>query len=388
MIGLLGHLISVPTVAPTLATMIGLGVGIDYALFLVTKHRKLASGVQMRIDRPRGLLVGQRHRLRRQYGHDRARLTRGRGHPLVTTLGVASAIAVLAAVLTSITLLPAILSLVGGGIHRLRLPRFLQLKKRPEGRTRWDAWARGVARHPWLAIVLAAVILAPLIALSSLIGPGGHRRDPRSTTERQAYDLLTRGFGVGYNGPLLIALELVRRRTQRRLPAEVRRGHRSSSEAGEGQKRLKREQSELEREQSELEAQRARRSARRSSDGRPGSRRARPSWRPSDRGSRNRRRGCAPEPASRDGGASDPGHLTFILGRERFVRHLIEQTTDPDKLERLRRRLARLEKKEARTRPAWSRSSNRAAHCSPRLSGCGPRHGVDAAGRRAARTGG
>ena len=357
LIGLLGHLISVPTVAPTLATMIGLGVGIDYALFLVTKHKEeLASGVQMRESIARAVSSSGSAIVFAGSTVMIALVSLAvAGIPLVTTLGVASAIAVLAAVLTSITLLPAILSLVGGGIHRLRLPRFLQLKKRPEGQTRWDAWARGVARHPWLAIVLAAVILAPLIAplFSLTLGQEDIGVTPKSTTERQAYDLLTRGFGVGYNGPLLIALELrppahpapvtsgstTRPPLFRRSWRRSRSGSSGNSPSSSGssgargaagaastpgaalerrQARLEVRAAVLEAERSRLQEQEARLRA------------------------RARRLAMAARPIL--------AHLTFILGRERFVRHLIEQTTDPDKLERLRRRLARLEKKEARTR--------------------------------------
>ena len=82
-IGLVGHLFAVPDIGPTLAIMIGLGVGIDYALFLVSRHRaQLAEGEEMqRVDRPRARHVGQRDRVRRRDRRDRARLAGGGGDP-------------------------------------------------------------------------------------------------------------------------------------------------------------------------------------------------------------------------------------------------------------------------------------------------------------------
>ena len=262
----------------------------------------------------------------------------------------------LAAVVTSITLMPAILSLVGNGINRVRVPRFLQLKKRPEGHTRWDAWARGVARHPWLAIALAVAILAPLIVplFSLQLGQEDIGVTPESTTERQAYDLLTRGFGVGYNGPLLIAMQLD-------PPAHPSAGYtRKYDEATTLQAQLEKEQRRLERQQAALEQQQAELEAEQGRLERRGAalerRQARleghaveleaEQARLLEQEARLRTR------AERLAQQARPiaAHLAFILGRERFVRRLIDQTTDPDKLERLRRRLARLEEKEARTR--------------------------------------
>jgi uncharacterized membrane protein YdfJ with MMPL/SSD domain len=358
LIGLLGHLISVPTVAPTLAIMIGLGVGIDYALFLVTKHKEqLDAGVEMRESIARAVSSSGSAIVFAGSTVVIALVSLGvAGIPLVSTLGLASAIAVLAAVVTSITLMPAILSLVGNGINRLRVPRFLQLKKRPEGHTRWDAWARGVARHPWLAIALAVAILAPLIVplFSLRLGQEDIGVTPESTTERQAYDLLTRGFGVGYNGPLLIAMQLD-------PPAHPSAGYtRKYDEATALQAQLEKEQRRLERQQAALEQRQAELEAEQDRLERQGAalvrREARlvaqaaeleaEQTRLLEQEARLRSR------AERLAQKARPiaTHLAFILGRERFVRRLIDQTTDPDKLQRLRRRLARLEEKEARTR--------------------------------------
>ena len=358
LIGLLGHLIAVPTVAPTLAIMIGLGVGIDYALFLVTKHKEqLDAGVEMRESIARAVSSSGSAIVFAGSTVVIALVSLGvAGIPLVSTLGLASAIAVLAAVITSITLMPAILSLVGNGIDRVRVPGFLRLKKRPEGHTRWDAWARGVARHPWLAIALAAAILAPLILplFSLRLGQEDIGVTPESTTERQAYDLLTRGFGVGYNGPLLVAMQLD-------PPAHPSAGYTRKydeatalqAELEKEQRRLERQQAKLEQQQKELEAEQARLERKGAALERRQVRLERQAAeleaeqaRLLDQEVRLRAR------AERLAQQVRPiaAHLAFIIGRERFVRRLIDQTTDPDKLERLRRRLARLEEKEARTR--------------------------------------
>ncbi|MGZ8629516.1 MAG: MMPL family transporter, partial [Actinomycetota bacterium] len=189
-IGLMGHLSSVPTVAPTLATMIGLGVGIDYALFLMTKHKEqLDDGVEVR-ESIAGAVASSGSAIVFAGGTVVVALLSlsVAGIPLVTMLGLASAIAVFIAVLTSITLLPAILSLVGHGVERVRIPRFLRMEPRPAGHRRWDAWARWVTRHPWIAVVTSLAILVPLIVpLFSLeLGQPDVGVTPTSTTQRQA----------------------------------------------------------------------------------------------------------------------------------------------------------------------------------------------------------
>ena len=211
-IGLLGHVVGIPSVGPTIATMIGLGVGIDYALFLVTAHLdQLGNGMEVRESIAQAVSSSGSAIVFAGGTVVIALLSLYvAGIPLVSALGLAAAVAVLCAVVASITLLPAILSILGHGILRLRIPGFLRFAPRPPGQTRWDAWARGVTRHPWITIAVALALLAPLIVplFSLRLGQEDVGVTPTSTTERQAYDLLTDGFGVGYNGPLLIAIEL------------------------------------------------------------------------------------------------------------------------------------------------------------------------------------
>jgi uncharacterized membrane protein YdfJ with MMPL/SSD domain len=132
------------------------------------------------------------------------------GIPLVTSLGYASAFAVVTAVLAAITLLPALLSAVGRHIDSIRIPAFLRPKKKPPDRGFWGAWGRWVTSHPWIAVGITLLILAILVIpfFSLNLGQADTAADPKSTTERQAYDYLASGFGPGYTSPLLIAIKL------------------------------------------------------------------------------------------------------------------------------------------------------------------------------------
>jgi uncharacterized membrane protein YdfJ with MMPL/SSD domain len=350
-IGLLGHATSIPSVAPTLATMIGLGVGIDYSLFLVTKHLELlGDGVEVRESIARAVSSSGSAIVFAGGTVVIALLSLSvAGIPLVSALGYTAAIAVLAAVLASVTLLPAVLSLLGGLVRRVRVPGFLRPKPRPPGRTRWDTWARAVGRHPWIAIAVSLAILVPLIIplFSLTLGQEDIGVTPKDTTERQAYDMLTQGFGVGYNGPLLIAstfdpvakpsAEYTKKHARAvALKHELNREQRKLQAQAD---RLKAQQAELEREQAALERQGARLLAREADLER---------LEAQLRAQGAQLRAAALRLVER----AKPivAHLVFILARERFVQHLIDTTTDPARLRRLRARLSRLKDKEAATR--------------------------------------
>jgi uncharacterized membrane protein YdfJ with MMPL/SSD domain len=346
-IGLLGHLISVPTVAPTLAVMIGLGVGIDYSLFLITKHQEqLAQGVEIRESIARSVASSGSAVVFAGSTVVIALLSLAvAGIPLVSTLGVAAAIAVVCAVLTSLTLLPALLSLIGTGVDRLRIPRFLRMKPRPEGERRWDAWARGLAAHPWLAAAAALLILAPLIVplFSLTLGQEDIGVTPKSTTERQAYDLMAAGFGVGYNGPLLIANELS---PPAKPSAEYTRKY---DKATALQRELTREQKQLTRKSAELQQQQAQLERRAADLGRRQAaleRQAAALER--QKVGLQREQARLRVHAARLAERARPlvVRLAVILAREQLVQHLIDRTTDPDKLRRLHRRLERLRARE------------------------------------------
>ncbi len=221
LIGLLGHLAPIPDIAPTLATMIGLGVGIDYALFLVTRYRSeldagkpTAEAVATAVATSGSAIVfaGSTVVL--------ALITLlVAGIPLVTSLGYAAAIAVVTAVAASLTLLPAVLAVLGLRINRLRLPWVGRGKADASDSEdpaslatagMWGRWATFVTAHPGRAVLLSLVfLLPPLIPFAALnLGQEDIGATPKSTTERQAYDLIASGFGPGYNGPLQVAVEL------------------------------------------------------------------------------------------------------------------------------------------------------------------------------------
>ena len=207
---MLGHVATVPTVAPTLATMIGLGVGIDYALFIVTRHFR-----------------GMRDGLPIEESVARAAATSGgavffaggtvtialvslavAGIPLVTTMGLMAAIAVVVAVLAALTLLPAGLAILGPRIESLRVHKPASDEQIRKGL--WARWAGEIAHRPIVAGLAALAILIPLtIPLLSLsLGQQDTAALSTSTTARQAYDLISKNFGPGVNGPLLIAVKL------------------------------------------------------------------------------------------------------------------------------------------------------------------------------------
>ncbi|HEY7121391.1 MAG TPA: MMPL family transporter, partial [Solirubrobacterales bacterium] len=165
LIGLLGHVTTVPTIAPTLGTMIGLGVGIDYALFLVSRYRA---------EREEGKEIDDAIATAVSTSGTAIVFAGGTvvialvsllvaGIPLVTSLGYASAFSVLTAVLAAITLLPAILSAVGRHIDSVRIPSFLRPKKKPPDQGFWGGWANWVTTHPWTAVGLTVLILGILV---------------------------------------------------------------------------------------------------------------------------------------------------------------------------------------------------------------------------------
>ncbi|MBB4663702.1 MMPL family transporter [Conexibacter arvalis] len=213
-ITLLSHLTEVPTSAPTLAIMLGLGVGIDYALFIVTAHRAtLARGMDARESVARAVATS-----------GGAVLFAGStvvvavcslavaGIPLVTALGFTTGLMVAVAILCALTLLPAILALVGNRINHLPLPGRRPDRPIDVEHGGWARFARWIMRNRLVAVVLALAVLIPLSipAFSLTFGQNDVGALPTDETARQAYDALTRGFGVGANGPIVIAASAAR----------------------------------------------------------------------------------------------------------------------------------------------------------------------------------
>ena len=206
----LSHTVQMPTSAPTLATMIGLGVGIDYALFIVTRHLgQLAQGMEPRESVARATATSGGAVVFAAGTVIIALLSlAAAGIPTVTTLGYTAAIVVLVAATAATTLLPAVLGLIGAGINRLRVPGMhTQHDERPHG---WARWAAFVGSHPWPALIICLLVLIVLaLPVSYLhLGQTDNGALPKSTQSRQSYDTMTEGFGSGSNGPMLVAVSL------------------------------------------------------------------------------------------------------------------------------------------------------------------------------------
>ena len=208
----LTHAINVVDFAPILGALIGLGVGIDYALFIVTRHRRgLQSG-----------LTPEQAAVKAIDTSGRAVLFAGStvciallgilvlGVSFLNGLAVASALTVVFTVLAAVTLLPALLGVFGMRVLSRRQRRQLASgAPAPGAAGLWARWASTVERRPAiLAVAAAAVMLVLAIPVLSLrLGSSDQGNDPSSTTTRQAYDLLAGGFGPGFNGPLLLVAQ-------------------------------------------------------------------------------------------------------------------------------------------------------------------------------------
>ena len=213
-ITLLGHAMTVADFAPMLGTLIGLGVGIDYALFIVTRHRR---GLK------RGLRVEEAAR--------NAVATTGRAvvfagatvciallGMLTLRLGflngvaIAASLTVVLTVAASVTLLPALLSFIGPRALSRRERRRLEAHgPEPELPTGFAArWSAFVERHPKKlgAVALVVMTLLALPTLGLRLGTSDQGNAPEATTTRQAYDLLAEGFGAGVNGPLTLVTKV------------------------------------------------------------------------------------------------------------------------------------------------------------------------------------
>ncbi len=213
LIGLLAHLIDIPEFAPQLALMIGLGVGIDYALFIVTRYRQALHGGAEPVDAVAIALDTS----------GRAVLFAGTtvvisllglfmiGLKFVQGMAIGSSLTVAVVMLASVTLLPAILGFAGHAIDRLRVPG-LHRDESDHRASVWYRWSRIIQRRPIPAAIAGTAILFVLaIPLFSIrLGFTDEGNDAPDTGTRQAYDLLAKGFGPGFNGPLLLVAELER----------------------------------------------------------------------------------------------------------------------------------------------------------------------------------
>jgi len=215
LIGLLTHVLDVPSISTELAAMVGLGVGIDYALFIVTRFREAYRGgasvedaVVTAMDTAgRAVLFAGTTVIIAVLGMCLL------GVSFLYGLSIATALGVLMTLLASLTLLPALLSRFGTRVGRLgrRARRAADQNGAPHVQDRgWTAWARLIERRPWPALLvgLAIVVTLAIPALSMRLGQSDAGNDVTSHTTRRAYDLLAQGFGKGFNGPLQIVADL------------------------------------------------------------------------------------------------------------------------------------------------------------------------------------
>ncbi|WP_433142208.1 MMPL family transporter [Actinomadura nitritigenes] len=216
-------LFQVAPTAPEVAAMLGIGAGIDYALFIVTRYRQqLAEGDDTETAVGRAMAHS---------GH--AVVFAGgtvvfaicglflSGVGFIGRIGLATAVAVAIMVAASLTLLPAVLGALGPRIDRYRLPRV-----RPDrSSARWTAWGRHVDRHAWpYAIVATLVLLALAVPTLSLrFGVMADSMSSKKLEARQAYDIVAREFGAGHYSPFVVVAEAPGpERTAKRKPPVVK----------------------------------------------------------------------------------------------------------------------------------------------------------------------
>lgn len=208
-IGLLSQFGAIPDLATTVASMISLGVGIDYALFIVVRYRAARQEGDSH-ERALGVAVATAGAAVLFAGATVAVGLGGlllAGLPLLTSLGWTAAVAVGLSVLAAVGVLPAVLGIVGSRLGAGALPR--HRSNAPKAGW-WRRIGEGTARRPWLAVVgslmVLAVFIAPVAGLTLGQQDDGH--DPAGTPTRQSYDLLESAFGAGVNGPLLVVADL------------------------------------------------------------------------------------------------------------------------------------------------------------------------------------
>jgi RND superfamily putative drug exporter len=229
LVALASRAIVMPTFSEELALMVGLGVGVDYALFVVTRFREAYAVAGDDVEASIAVALDTAGRAVLFAGLTVVVSLLGMcalGIGFLYGPAIASAIAVLLVLAASVTLLPALLATIG---HRIgRGGRVARRFSRGGESRAWNWWLARIQRHPWIAVAAAAgvmlVLSAPMLGLR--LGDTDAGNDPTSQTTRRAYDLLARGFGPGFNGPLLVVARLPRAgdaRAAARIVAALRR---------------------------------------------------------------------------------------------------------------------------------------------------------------------
>ncbi len=210
LVSLTTRVLAVPNFTTSTAAMLGIGVGIDYALLIVTRYRQsLREGLA-----PEDAVIMAMNTAGRSVifagitvvvavlGMFTLQLD------LVRSVATGAALAVFMTMLASVTLLPALLGFTGRNIDKLGLPH-ARKNETANGQSFWHRWSRLVQRYPWYAAIGSTAVLIvltlPLFSMRLGFGDAGNR--PTGDTSRRAYDLLAQGFGPGFNGPLILAAE-------------------------------------------------------------------------------------------------------------------------------------------------------------------------------------
>jgi len=210
LLGLAAGLASFGTTAPTLALMIGLGVGIDYALFLTTRFRQqIADGVEpvpaaawTTATSGHAVLVAASTVALALFGLYASGIT------FIGQLGLAAVLSVISAAAAALTLVPAFLGLLGRRIDALTVRK--PVAEAGAENDDWHRYARLVARHPWrfLTAGLGILLILTIPLFSIDLGHIDDGADPHANTDKRAYDLIASGFGVGANGAFTIVVDV------------------------------------------------------------------------------------------------------------------------------------------------------------------------------------
>jgi len=219
LVGILAAAVNFPTTAPTVATLLGLGVAIDYGLFLVARHRE-------HVDHEMGVVESAGDATSTSGG---AVVVAGgtvvvailglyvSGVPFVGAMGAASAIVVAVTILGALTLTPAFMGIAGRNVRAIAAyRRHHPVDDAAHERSAFARWGTRVSNRPWpwgiAALVVLAVLVVPVFSLR--LGQLDAGTNPTTQSSRRAYDLVAKGFGPGANGPLTVVVSLPKQSTQ------------------------------------------------------------------------------------------------------------------------------------------------------------------------------
>ncbi|MER7333034.1 MULTISPECIES: MMPL family transporter [unclassified Micromonospora] len=212
---LIGLIVDIPTSAPIIAVMLGLGAGIDYALFVLSRFRSILAHGEDKVRAAGHATAAAGHAVVFAGGTVVVAILglSFAGIPFVGAMGVAGAVTVAVMVVAAITLLPALLGLLGHRVNALPVPKLTKRARASAGKPDDESgptyrWGRHVQRHRVLYALLSTALLLALTApvLSLRLGTPDDGIQPTRNTQRQAYDMIAEHYGPGWNAPLVITV--------------------------------------------------------------------------------------------------------------------------------------------------------------------------------------